>query len=137
MMSSGVAYLAFLNIVTFSGEGNHELLLPLGCAAMFSAVFSFFVPLILLQKTAKKVGIEGAVSAFQANKIIQLGVCESIFLFGFAAAYLAHDPRLGVPFIVIGELLMVIHFPRQAVFEAGLSEQDRIDLAAQGADWKK
>jgi hypothetical protein len=137
LMSSGVVYLAFLNIVMFPGEGNHDLTLPLGCAAMFSAVFTFFVPRLLLQITSKQAGIQGAVSAFQANKVIQLGVCESIFLFGFVAAYLAHDPRLCVPFIVVGELLMVVHFPRQVVFESGLSDQDRIDLAAHEAGWQK
>ena len=137
LMSSGVVYLAFLNIVTFSGEENHELTLPLGCAAMFSAVFTFFVPRLLLQTTVKQEGIQGAVSAFQTNKLIQFGVCESIFLLGFVAAYFAHDPMLCVPFTVVGELLMVVHFPRQVVFESGLSDQDRIDLAAHEAGWQK
>ena len=130
LMMSGLIYLVPLIVTDIPGDSNATLVVPLGVLALGSAALSFMLPRFMRRTKAEQAGLQGAVAAFQTRKIVQLAICESILLYGFVASYMAHDPRLYVPFLVIGELMMLVHFPRQSVLEASLSDQAMIELSS-------
>lgn len=130
LMMSGLIYLVPLIVFDIPGDPETTFIVPLGALALSSAVLSVLLPRFMKPTSEASAGLQGAVAAFQTRKFVQLAICESIFLYGFVAAYMAHDLRLYVPFGVVGALMMLIHFPRQSVLEVSLSDQALIELSS-------
>jgi hypothetical protein len=130
MMASGVIYLFVLFNIPLEGDGSDTLWLPLAAAAAGSAMASFVLPRLL--KYPEDGGIEKALSAYATHVIIAMALAESVILLGFVGSFLSQEPLGMVPWLVLGEILMIIHFPREASFEATLNPQAQIEWAQRG-----
>ena len=132
LMASGVIYVAalFMALQDASGDGG-DLWLPMAAAAAGAAVGSFVVPRALPRTGQGETALKRAASGFFTRTILALAMSEAVIIFGFAASFVAQEPLGIVPFFVAGELLMLIHFPRIARFEAELDGQAQIEWAQQ------
>ena len=125
-MSAGFLYVVVLFVLEFEGEGDASLWLPMYAAAGATAVASIVVPRFLVRGPVEG-GLDIAIQRYMTQRIVALALAEAVILFGFVASFVAQEPLGVLPFFVLGELLMVINFPRVSALEALLSPQALIE----------
>ena len=75
-----------------------------------------------LSPEAFQQALKAALGRYTTATIVSCAFAESIMLYGFVIGYLSQAPLRMVPFLLAGELLMVMVFPRRAVLD-GLVQQ--------------
>ena len=142
MMISGVVYAAILYLIEL-GEPEPEaieaMFLPLAGVAVMCAIASFMVPRIMQQSMEQQGAgarrgsspdqeIRRVIAQHRTTTIISLANCEAIILFGFVLAFLGREVEHIFPFLLAGEALMLIHFPRISAIEGRLSTAAQVRL---------
>lgn len=74
--------------------------------------------------------VQNAVGRYMTGTIVSMALAESVILFGFVLAYLTAEPLRIVPFLLAGELLMLVVFPRRSILETLLSPAAQAGLTA-------
>ncbi len=149
MMLSGVLYAGVLFVV--AGEpAEVDVAINLGLIAATVAVTVALLPvrrvvmggLALLPppqggladpqpEPEASAAILAAAMRYTSGTIVSLALSESVILFGFVQAWLSQQPLRILPFLLAGELMMVVMFPRRAGLESLLSPATRAALRRQ------
>lgn len=128
MMMSGLMYVAVLFVVLQGDSGaGTDMWLPMGAAALAAGVGSFVVPRFLPQSGEGDTELKRAITGYFTRSIVGLAMAEAVILFGFVASFLAQEPLGIFPFLIAGEVLMLLRFPRESSVEAMLDGQALIE----------
>ena len=136
MMASGLIYAAILPVVVegASGEDMGLLRLALSVAALGSMVAILPVRAVMmggiglwrsdqapsgqgLPDAAAQQVLQETIERYFRGTFISFALAESVILFGFALAMLSGVSGSIFPFLLAGELVMVLLFPRVAAIE--------------------
>ncbi|MEL6345108.1 MAG: hypothetical protein AAFV53_18510 [Myxococcota bacterium] len=133
-MSSGVLYVGALYMLGFADPSPLDDVQMMGAAlslmALSSAASSFIVPRIAapMKPTPNMTPVDEltlGLNQYRVRTILAFVMSEAVVLFGFALAYLGQTPWWCVPFWILMEALMLVHFPRRSAFLSELSEDAR------------
>lgn len=137
LMASGVIYAVVLFILPAEApqpDTSSPLALPLAFVAVSTAVMSFVVPRILARQPIPPTEsatqeLRAAVARYFSRTILALSLCEAIILLGFVLGFVGKQPTAIVPFLLAGEALMLVHFPRIQRIEGELSPAAQVLLS--------
>jgi hypothetical protein len=73
-----------------------------------------------------------ALAKYHKATITGLALAESIALYGFVAAFLSHDPKLSLPFMLLGVAVAALQFPREDGVRSLLTPAERAALTPRG-----
>ena len=149
MMMAGLMYTVVLFVAEGPSPGDDLSALNLGLLASAFGVMVAILPIRRMQmgtlalmpqrlretdtrlpsqQLSQEIG--AALGRYTNGTLISMAMAESIILFGFVQAWLNQEPLRVLPFLLAGELIMVLLFPRRSIFETLLSAEARSSLSA-------
>jgi len=136
MMTSGLLYVLVLYMIPFEGEVGEDvrlytMLFP--ALALGAAVGSFVMPRLMSgagvhASAGAQVEIDHVIQQYRVKMLVSLAMSEAVIIFGVVVAFLTQTPEWVLPYLLVGEVLMIVRFPRTSHILDQLSPQTRAAL---------
>lgn len=92
-----------------------EMLYVFAALSLLFLGMSFVIPFMLFTKPlkARTLPPNRVAGAFNSTRIISFALCEAIATLGLALHFITKQPMVSFPFLALGAVGLMLHFPRQ------------------------